>query len=162
MTFEEWINDKEFTQYVENGEFYALQKLCFEAGQQNCDCVHTDNSAVIERLQNENEALKELCDSAYDTVQECLEAYKKEEVEVTVDLSNSLNPNSWGVMRDVLYLPKESVRMMLEDAYRKIEKMKCCANCKNFGNERETDSHYGNRCCSFRANYKCNKWEMKK
>ena len=63
MTFEEWIKDKEFTQYVENGEFYALQKLCFEAGQKNCGCVHTDNSAVIERLQNEKKELETIIEA---------------------------------------------------------------------------------------------------
>ena len=58
MTFEEFW-EKEARIMKKQGYCTTLAgirgyaKKAFETGQQNCDCVHTDNSAVIERLKNE-------------------------------------------------------------------------------------------------------------
>ena len=58
MTFEEFWEKNYAKDFGDCEPYYGIASHAFEAGQKNCDCVHTDNSAVIERLQNENEQLK--------------------------------------------------------------------------------------------------------
>ena len=79
MTFEDWYNS-EYDAWLEGESGYALEEelqQAFEAGQRNCDCVHTDNSAVIERLQNENKQLKKQYEFLSNQIcyKECVEVW---------------------------------------------------------------------------------------
>ena len=56
--FEEFWEKNYAKDFGDCEPYYGIASHAFEAGQRNCNCVHTDNSAVIERLQNENEQLK--------------------------------------------------------------------------------------------------------
>ena len=58
MTFEEFWENNYAKAFGECEPYYGIASHAFEAGQQNCNCVHTDNSAVIERLQEQIERLK--------------------------------------------------------------------------------------------------------
>lgn len=58
MTFDEFW-EKNYAKDFGNCEpYHGIASHAFEAGQQNCGCVHTDNSAVIERLQKQIEKMK--------------------------------------------------------------------------------------------------------
>lgn len=58
MTFEEFWKENYEKQFGTCEPYYGIASYAFEKGQENCNCVHTDNSKVIERLEKENAELK--------------------------------------------------------------------------------------------------------
>ena len=58
MTFEEFWKEHYEKQFGTCEPYYGIASYAFEKGQENCNCVHTDNSKVIERLEKENAELK--------------------------------------------------------------------------------------------------------
>ena len=77
MTFEEFWEKNYAKDFGDCEPYYGIASHAFEAGQKNCDCVHTDNSAVIERLQNENEQLKKQYEFLSNQIcnKECVEVW---------------------------------------------------------------------------------------
>ena len=59
MTFEEFWKENYEKQFGTCEPYYGIASYAFEKGQENCNCVHTDNSKVIERLEKKNAELKE-------------------------------------------------------------------------------------------------------
>ena len=58
MTFDEFWENNYAKAFGECEPYYGIASHAFEAGQQNCNCVHTDNSAVIEELEKQKSELK--------------------------------------------------------------------------------------------------------
>lgn len=58
MTFEEFWKENYEKQFGTCEPYYGIASYAFEKGQENCNCVHTDNSKVIEGLEKENAELK--------------------------------------------------------------------------------------------------------
>ena len=58
MTFEEFWKGNYEKQFGTCEPYYGIASYAFEKGQENCNCVHTDNSKVIERLEKKNAELK--------------------------------------------------------------------------------------------------------
>lgn len=58
MTFEEFWKENYEKQFGTCEPYYGIASYAFEKGQENCNCVHTDNSKVIERLEKKNAELK--------------------------------------------------------------------------------------------------------
>lgn len=59
MTFEEFWEENYEKKFGTSEPYYGIASYAFEKGQENCNCVHTDNSKVIEELEKENASLKE-------------------------------------------------------------------------------------------------------
>lgn len=59
MTFEEFWKENYEKEFGTCEPYCGIASYAFEKGQENCNCVHTDNSKVIERLEKENAELKE-------------------------------------------------------------------------------------------------------
>ena len=78
MTFAEFWEKNYAKNFGDCEPYYGIASHAFEAGQKNCDCVHTDNSAVIAELENENAKLKSKlgmsieCDKAQKNGELCL------------------------------------------------------------------------------------------
>ena len=75
--FEEFWEKNYAKDFGDCEPYYGIASHAFEAGQKNCDCVHTDNSAVIERLQNENKQLKKQYEFLSNQIcnKECVEVW---------------------------------------------------------------------------------------
>lgn len=106
MTFEEfWEKNyaKQFNAWGKTTEpYYGIASYAFETGQQNCNCVNTDNSAVIEELQKR---ISELEFSA---------KYGNAEFQKVLKI-NEINEKKLAVQKATI----ESLKVQ-------VEKMKCC------------------------------------
>ena len=58
MTFEEFWKENYEKEFGTSEPYYGIASYAFEKGQENCNCVYTDNSKVVERLEKENAELK--------------------------------------------------------------------------------------------------------
>lgn len=58
MTFEEFWKENYEKEFGTSEPYYGIASYAFEKGQENCNCVYTDNSNVIQKLEKENEELK--------------------------------------------------------------------------------------------------------
>lgn len=67
-------------------------KETFEIGQQNCNCVNTDNLAVIENLQNENEQLLKMVDHYKDILKKVRIALIQERC---ANICNGVDAQKW-------------------------------------------------------------------
>lgn len=59
MTFEEFWKENYEKEFGTFEPYYGIASYAFEKGQENCNCVYTDNSNVIQKLEKENAKLKE-------------------------------------------------------------------------------------------------------
>ena len=80
----------------------------------------------ITRLKDENADLKEALDffekEQYEiandnTIQEVMKDLEKHQTEVTVDDYNHYDPNTWGMMHEEMYVPKELAREYLVESH---------------------------------------------
>ena len=72
MTFEEFWKENYEKQFGTCEPYYGIASYAFEKGQENCNCVHTDNSKVIERLEKKNAELKSFIkDLIYENSNRC-------------------------------------------------------------------------------------------
>ena len=58
MTFEEFWKENYEKEFGTSEPYYGIASYAFEKGQENCNCVYTDNSNVIQKLEKENAELK--------------------------------------------------------------------------------------------------------
>ena len=70
---------------------------------------------LVMALNDKIEVLEDICNIAHTEVNEFIEEYKDSAVEVTIDHTNSYDPNSWGDMEDVMAYPEGVVKSMLDD-----------------------------------------------
>ena len=58
MTFEEFWKENYEKGLGTSEPYYGIASYAFEKGQENCNCVYTDNSKVIKKLEGENKRLR--------------------------------------------------------------------------------------------------------
>lgn len=62
MTFEEFWKENYEKEFGTSEPYYGIASYAFEKGHENCNCVYTDNSNVIQKLEKENAELKSIAD----------------------------------------------------------------------------------------------------
>ena len=76
----------------------------------------------IEELEKENAELKEFYEKEYfeiadRTADEKIKELEKYQTEVTVDDYSPYDENTWGMMHEEMFVPKELVRVLLKESY---------------------------------------------
>lgn len=62
MTFEEFWKENYEKEFGTSEPYYGIASYAFEKGQENCNCVYTDNSNVIQKLEKENAELRKVAE----------------------------------------------------------------------------------------------------
>lgn len=132
MTFEEWekyynegrpiepyCDDDSPTNWA-NIAHYAEENLrkAFEVGQKNCNCVHTDNSKVIERLEGENASLKEKLAEVIETFVSSSSGDDFEMAECAREIMEIMNISCYrhGKVTSKLTEAKDLLRQLIDNA----------------------------------------------
>ena len=94
--------------------------------QEKCDDVHLRKIAELEK---ENVQLKEFYEIEYfqiadRTADEKIKELEEHQVEVTIDDYSPYDENTWGMMHEEWFVPKEEVRDLLKENYALIIKAK--------------------------------------
>ena len=62
MIFEEFWKENYEKEFGTSEPYYGIASYAFEKGQENCNCVYTDNSNVIQKLEKENAELRKVAE----------------------------------------------------------------------------------------------------
>lgn len=97
---------QEFRKQTEEAKFEAFSLMCKK----------------VAELEKENAELKEFYEKEYfeisdRTADEKIEELEKYQKEVTVDDYSPYDENTWGMMHEEMYVPKELVRDLLKESY---------------------------------------------
>ena len=110
-----------------------LKKKCterariFQQAMESCkssnpiDCIEWFADRIAE-LEKENTELKEFYEKEYfeiadRTADEKIKELEKYQTEVTVDDYSPYDENTWGMMHEEMFVPKELVRVLLKESY---------------------------------------------
>lgn len=85
-------------------------------------CLENLKDNQIKELQEYYQ--KEYFEIADRTADEKIKELEQYEQEVTIDDTKSYDPNSWGMMHEEMFVPKEAVRDLLKENYALIENQK--------------------------------------
>ncbi|MBR1536019.1 MAG: hypothetical protein IJ630_03680 [Treponema sp.] len=91
MTFEDFWKENYEKEFSTSEPYYGIASYAFEKGQENCNCVHTDNSKVIAELAAQIEKIK-CCSNC----KNCKRKFIKENVfENTCKVEHCKNYDKW-------------------------------------------------------------------
>ena len=62
MIFEEFWKENYEKEFGTSEPYYGIASYAFEKGKENCNCVYTDNSNVIQKLEKENAELRKVAE----------------------------------------------------------------------------------------------------
>ena len=109
-----------------------IKELEHQLTHRNClDCSNHSSKLRMRNLEleKENAELKEFYENEYfqiadRTADEKIKELEKHQVEVTIDDYSPYNENTWGMMHEEWFVPKEAVRDLLKENYALITKAK--------------------------------------